>query len=127
MPTPQFHEFPKWLKHGETDERTLVHDHVEERKAAKRGFIVPDVQEDREAFVRAHAVPYNPKATKDEWPKWINGRLVDERPKDMSYIYYPKMLKAPDGSLHTVPTAEAEAEMLALWTDPEPPKAVEAA
>jgi hypothetical protein len=70
-----FTEFPKMLAHKKYPERTITVATLDEEIAAvSRGYI--GRKGDPEGFSRTRANP-NPTYEPAEWPKWINGRVVE--------------------------------------------------
>lgn len=110
------HEYPKMLHHPQY-EAAVPDEQVAERKDGRLTVTVikgkpakfPPVivnspeeveqwlakgyeerKSDPSAFETAQASPYVPGRVTEEWPKMVNGQIVDPRPKESGIIEYPK-------------------------------------
>ncbi len=112
-----YQEYPKMVRHPETGVDATARDATHEASLAEQGFVGP--ASDAAAFERAQAAPFRPNFVAEEWPKWIDGKLVDPRPQPATFQEYPKALSPPDGADQIV-VASAEEERAALdrWTAP---------
>lgn len=96
----------------------------DEEYYAAKGY-KPAGQGSAQAFSSAHASPYVAGRAVSEYPKMVDGVLVqDPQAPTSSFQAYPKWLKAPgDGEAILVNSAAEEEALLAQWTDPNAPPA----
>jgi hypothetical protein len=100
---------------------TVINADDEEYYAAK-GYKPAGVS-NAAAFSTAHASPYVPGRANAEYPKMVNGVLVQDpnKPKD-GPAEYPKWVTPPTGDAVLVNTADEEAKLRASWAPEETKK-----
>lgn len=92
----QYEDYPVWLKHPKTEETMLATSAQHEAELGEQGFQRQGVG-DPEAVRRAYAVPHIPNRTTEEYPKMVNGVLVQDPEKDHTgFAEYPKWVNDPD-------------------------------
>lgn len=107
----QYEEFPLYLTHPEK-EGVQVGNDTELALAISRGYVRMG-KSDAEAMKSAKSSPYQP-GKKTEWPKWIDGKLVEDPDAPVSPNEYPKWIVIA-GHKHggvTVSSYDEEAEYL---------------
>lgn len=93
----------------------------DEQYYAAKGY-KPAGQPNAAAFSTAHASPHVPGRTHSEWPKMIDGKLVQDpnAPSGGGFQRFPMWMNPPDGGdAILVETQAHEQELLARWTDPD--------
>jgi len=112
-----FLEFPKMLHHPETGVDATARNKAEQTALEAQGFVAP--MSDPAAFMDVQAMPYRPGEVAEEWPKWVDGKLVDPRPVPPTWHEYPKALTPPAGGDQVIVQTEAEERTwLERWTGP---------
>lgn len=112
-----FEDHPKMLHHPDTGADAVARDAKQEAMLVAQGFVAP--HSDPTAFERAQAAPFRPDFVVEEWPKWVDGKLVDQRPQPAAFQAYPKALTPPGGGPQVfVASAEDERVMLDRWATP---------
>lgn len=81
----------------------------------------PAGMSDPAAFSAARASPFVPGRTVSEYPKMVNGVLVQDPSAPVSsFQKYPMYMQPPNGGEAVLVETEAqEQELLARWTDPD--------
>lgn len=72
----QYQRYPMWMRHP-SGESALVSTEGEEAAYVERGFAVPG-KPDPEAVHTAHSAPYQPNRRVSEWPKMVDGKLMQD-------------------------------------------------
>lgn len=112
-----FLEYPKMLRHPDTGVDAVARDGAEQGRLEAQGFVAPP--SDPEAYENEQANPYRPGEAAEEWPKWVDGKLVDPRPKAPTFLEFPKMLTPPGGGDQVLVQDEAEERAwLDRWAEP---------
>lgn len=84
---PTYHEYPVWLKNDAGDEVTAKDAH-EEADYLNAGYERKG-KSDPEAVERSLANPYDPDFKADEWPKMVDGNMVQDPNKSDGALHYP--------------------------------------
>ena len=140
-----YQEYPKTLNHPDFKParriaeavrgRNLSESEPEQWEAARFPAVVVNTADDEEyytakgykaagnpdpqAFSKANASPYVAGSKHNEWPKMINGVLVqDPSLPTSSFQEHPKWLTSPTGEQVLAETAEQEEALMAQWTAP---------
>lgn len=99
----------------------LVNGADDEEYYLAKGYIAPG-KADAAAFSTAKASPFVPGRPQNEYPKMVNGVLVQDPDAPTSGIQeYPKWLTPPKGEPVLANSAEEEDVLLARWTQPTEP------
>jgi hypothetical protein len=98
---------------GERYPAVIVHDADAEAWHAAKGY-VPAGTSDPKAFSAAHASPYVAGRTTSEWPKMLDGKLVQDpnAPKG-GPAEYPKWVNLPNGNAIVAQSEEEEKRLFA--------------
>ena len=108
------------LRRPDTGADAVARDAAEQAALEAQGFVAP--LSDPVAFEDAQAMPYRPGEVTEEWPKWIDGELVDPRPRAPTFLEFPKALTPPGGGEQVIVQDEAEERAwLEKWTTPPVP------
>lgn len=111
LPT-EYRDYPKWLKHP-TKDSVLANNPDQEREFIAQGYLLPG-KSDPDAVSTAHASPYVAGRETKEFPKYVNGKIVDPTVVQSGPIRYPMWCHGQ--------IVNNEAEELALRAKMEPAK-----
>lgn len=84
---PTYHEYPVWLKNADGAE-VMAKDAHEEAEFLNGGYERKG-KSDPEAVERSIANPYDPDFEADEWPKMVDGKLMQDPNKSDGALHYP--------------------------------------
>lgn len=84
---PTYLEYPVWLKNDDGAE-VMAKDAHEEAELLNDGYQRKG-KSDPEAVERSLANPYDPEFEADEWPKMVDGKLVQDPNKSDGALHYP--------------------------------------
>lgn len=93
-----YEDYPVWMSNSSTGDSRLAETAEEEENLVVQGYARP-IAPDPEAVERAYAAPYVPGQSVQEWPKVVNGVVMDDPggdnggPKE-----FPKWVHHPDRS-----------------------------
>jgi hypothetical protein len=82
-----YQDFPVWLSHPDGLPAVLANDATQEETHVSNGYVRPG-KGDPEAVQAALASPYDPNRVTSEWPKMVDGVLVDPTKAD-DFLKYP--------------------------------------
>jgi len=86
-----YQRYPIWMKKSGSDD-VIANTEEQEKEFLEQGYLVPG-KPDSDAMERAAATPYNPTQVVVEFPKMVDGKIVDPQAYDGSPIEYPKWVK----------------------------------
>lgn len=86
--TYSYADYPVWMKAPEGQEDAMAKTDAEEKSLIERGFKRAGAG-DAEAVQRAHAAPYDPAFVSHEWPKMVDGKLIEDPSQMDDHQFYP--------------------------------------
>ena len=90
-----YEDYPVWLRHTETQEAVLATSAASEAEYQTQGYERPG-KGDPDAVRKAFASPHVPGRTTEEWPKVVNGVVIEDPAKSATgLVEYPKWIHDP--------------------------------